>query len=193
MSPRFYCPVCKRREDHQILSESHDLLVQCTQCSHIHHMPRPKPPAVLVIRTIVSHEKKSIAGTTELLSDDVCRVGDYIVAECGDESVGVEITGIEKSDTHKRVSKAQASDIETLWTRSIERVVLKASVHDGRLTLPIYHICDGEEVFVVGEVYAFGGKRFRTSHIKLRDGAVLRKEGWKTTAQRIKRIYGNRL
>jgi len=193
MSPRFYCPVCKRREDHQILSESHDLLVQCARCSHIHHTPKPKPPTILVIRTIVSHEDKSVTCTTELLSDDVCRVRDCIVAECGDESIGVEITGIEKSDTHKRVSKAQASDIDTLWTRSIERVVLRASVHDGRLTLPIYQICDGEEVFVVGVVYTFGGKKFRISHIKLRDGAVLRKEGWKTTAQRIKRIYGSRL
>jgi len=42
-------------------------------------------------------------------------------------------------------------------------------------------------------VYTFGNVRFRISHIKMREGQVLRKEGWKTVAKKIKRIYGNRL
>ncbi|NLZ29568.1 MAG: hypothetical protein GX885_02280, partial [Methanomicrobiales archaeon] len=59
-----------------------------------------------------------------------------------------------------------------------------------RTTIPLYQTAEGEDEFVVGEVYTFGGRRIRISHIKLRDGPVIRKEGWKTVARRIKRIYG---
>ncbi len=78
----------------------------------------------------------------------------------------------------------------TLWTRGIEQVVVRASVHSGRTTLPLYQTAEGEEEFVVGESYTFGGRRIKISHIKLRDGPVIRKDGWKTVARRVRRIYG---
>jgi uncharacterized Zn finger protein len=53
--------------------------------------------------------------------------------------------------------------------------------------------CDGEHPFVVGEMNTVSGKRFKISHLKLRDGPLMRKEGWKTVAHRVKRIYGYRL
>jgi uncharacterized Zn finger protein len=52
--------------------------------------------------------------------------------------------------------------------------------------------CEGEDEFVVGEKYVVDGKRFKLSHIKMRDGPLMRKEGWKTIAHKIKRIYGVR-
>jgi len=67
---------------------------------------------------------------------------------------------------------------------------VRASVHTGRTTIPLYQTMDGEEVLVVGEAYTFNGRRIRISHIKLRDGPVMRKEGWKTVARRVKRVYG---
>jgi len=42
-------------------------------------------------------------------------------------------------------------------------------------------------------MYVVSGKRFKISHLKLRDGPLMRKEGWKAIAHRIKRIYGTRL
>jgi len=101
---------------------------------------------------------------------------------------GVEVTGIEAGE--KRVRRAKAEEVTTLWTRGIEQVVVKASIHSGRTTIPLYQAAEGEDEFVVGEVYTFGGRRIRISHIKLRDGPVMRKEGWKTVASRVKRIYG---
>ena len=114
-----------------------------------------------------------------------------MVAECGDDAFGVEITAIESGE--KRVNRAKAPEITTLWTRAIENVVVKISIHDGRKTIPVYMECDGEQPFVVGELYTVSGKRFRISHLKLRDGPLMRKEGWKTVAHRVKRIYGYRL
>jgi uncharacterized Zn finger protein len=83
--------------------------------------------------------------------------------------------------------------ITSLWTRVIEQVVVKISVHDGRKTIPLYRECEGEDPFVVGDVNTVQGKRFKITQLKLRDGPLMRKEGWKTVAHRIKRVYGYRL
>ena len=123
-----------------------------------------------------------------MFSGEVVAIGDHVAAECGDEVIGVEVTSIEVGD--KRVRRAEAEEVTALWTRGIEQVVVKASIHSGRTTIPLYQTAEGEEVFVVGETYTFGGKQIKISHIKLRDGPVIRKEGWKTVARRVKRIYG---
>ncbi len=97
---------------------------------------------------------------------DVVEVGDLFVAEgAGDEAAGVEISSIEAVGGG-RVPRARADAIVTLWTRVVEDVVVPVSVHRGRETIPLHQRADGEEVFVVGEVYTFGGKKVRISHIK---------------------------
>jgi uncharacterized Zn finger protein len=103
----------------------------------------------------------------------------------------VEVTSIEAGG--KRVKRAKAGDVTTLWTRAIDQVVVRASVHRGRVTKPLSVACDGDEEFFVGENWTFGTIPFRITHMKLRDGKVLRKEKQKAPARAIKRIYGNRI
>ncbi|MDV4342610.1 hypothetical protein HL657_05385 [Methanoculleus sp. YWC-01] len=182
------CPVCKEECEHQILREAAELVVQCSECGQVHRIPKPPEPEILTIKAIVSHETESVVCSVEMLADEVVSLGDQIAAECEDEVFGVEVTGIEAGA--KRVRRAAAGEVTTLWTRGIEQVVVKASIHTGRTTLPLYQTMEGEEEFIVGEAYTFAGRRIRISHIKLRDGPVLRKEGWKTVARRVKRIYG---
>ncbi|HUW86309.1 MAG TPA: HVO_0476 family zinc finger protein [Methanoregula sp.] len=186
-----YCPECNEETEHEVVYESHDLLIRCTTCSHLQHIKKEKEPQSILVKTIVSKEGSSLVCTIELAQDDECSVGDHLVAECGEEAFGVEVTSIECGE--RRVQRAQAPDITTLWTRTIEKVVVKISIHDGRKTAPVYMECEGEQPFVVGEMYVVSGKRFKISHLKLRDGPLMRKEGWKTVAHRIKRIYGYRL
>ncbi|ABN57909.1 MULTISPECIES: HVO_0476 family zinc finger protein [Methanoculleus] len=182
------CPVCKEECEHQVLREAADLVVQCCECGQVHRVPKPPEPEILTIKAIVSQETESMVCSVEMFEDEVVALGDRIVAECGDEVFGVEVTGIEAGA--RRVRRAKADEVTTLWTRGIEQVVVKASIHTGRTTLPLYQTADGEDEFVVGESYTFAGRRIRISHIKLRDGPVIRKEGWKTVARRVKRIYG---
>ena len=184
------CPVCNDETEHEIISESRDLLVKCTTCGQHQRVPKEREPESRNIKAIVSKEGKSMVCTIELAEDEECNVDDHLVAECGDDAFGVEVTSIETGE--KRVNRAKAADITTLWTRAIEQVVVKISVHDGRKTIPVYMECDGEQAFVVGEKYVVSGKRFQVSHLKLRDGPLMRKEGWKTVAHRVKRIYGVR-
>ena len=182
------CPVCKEECEHQVLREAAELVVQCNECGQVHRVPRPPEPEILTIKAIVSQETESTVCSVEMFDDESVSLGDRIAAECGDEVFGVEVTGIEVGA--KRVRRAAAREVATLWTRGIEQVVVKASIHTGRTTIPLYQAADGEDEFIVGETYTFGGRRIRISHIKLRDGPVIRKEGWKTFARRVKRIYG---
>ena len=184
------CPECKDETEHEVVSESRDRLVRCTACGHHHHVQREREPRSIVVKTIVSREGTSMVGLIEFAEDDECFVDDHLVAEVGDEAYGVEVSSIECGE--KRVQRAKATTITTLWTRTIDQVVVKISVHDGRKTLPLYMDCDGETEFVIGEKYVVDGKRFKISHLKLRDGPLMRKDGWKTIAHRIKRIYGYR-
>ena len=96
---------------------------------------------MLVIKTIVSREGTSLTGTIEFDPEDECFLDDHLVAECGDEAYGVEVTAIECGG--RRLPRAKAKDITTLWTRTIDRVVVKISVHDGRKTIPLYLECEG--------------------------------------------------
>ena len=158
------CPECREETEHEVLSESRDRLVRCTACGHHHRIPWEKEPEMLVIKTIVSREGTSLTGTIEFDPEDECFLDDHLVAECGDEAYGVEVTAIECGG--KRLPRAKAKDITTLWTRTIDRVVVKISVHDGRKTIPLYLECEGEDEFVVGEKYVVDGKRFTLSHLK---------------------------
>jgi uncharacterized Zn finger protein len=185
------CPTCRGRSEHEILKEARDLLVRCVECGTVHHVPLSAKPQELTIRTIVSHEDESRVCAAELFSDEKCTLGDLIVAECGDEAFGVEVTGIECGE--RRVRRATADSITTLWTRMIDEVVLKVSVHEQRTTKPLYIRCAGEEDFEIGKVYEVGNMRFRVTNIKLRDGALMRKEGWKAYARKIKRLYARRI
>jgi len=185
------CPECNDETEHEVIAESRDLLVRCTTCGHHQRVPKEREPQALMIKTIVSREGTSKVCGIELAAEDECSIDDHLVAECGDDAFGVEVTSIECGD--KRPKRARASEITALWTRAIEQVVVKISIHDGRKTIPVYMECDGEAPFIVGEMYVVSGKRFRISHLKLRDGPLMRKEGWKTVAHRVKRIYGTRL
>ncbi len=186
-----YCPECAEDCEWEVLSDSREQTVRCTQCGHVMKIRKEKAQGPVLLKTIVSHEGGSAVCGIEMMPDDECFVDDRLVAECGEEAFGVQVTSIEKGP--KRVNRAKAKDITALWTRVIDEVVVRISVHNGRQTIPLYKVCDGEEFFVVGEVYDVKGKRFRITHLKLRDGPLMRKEGWKTVAHRIKRVYGNRI
>lgn len=184
------CPQCREETEHEVVAESRDLLVRCTSCGNHQRIPKEREPQAIQVKAIVSREGKSQVCRIELAGEDECSVDDHLVAECGDDAFGVEVTAIECGK--KRVKRARADTITTLWTREIEQVIVKVSIHDGRKTVPLYMECDGELSFVVGDTYTAAGRRFRISHLKLRDGPLMRKEGWKTVAHRVKRIYGFR-
>lgn len=187
----YSCPSCEG-ENYTILKETdRDTLVRCDDCGHVYRVRMPEEPVMIRVRTIVSYEDESRTGVIELEPTEICSVGEQRVAEVGDDILGVEITGIETAS--RRVKRSKVENVITLWTRTIDNVVVRASIHDRRRTVPVYIACDGESEFTVGEEYTAEGMRFRVTHIKLRNGSLMRKEGWRAFAKKIKRIYGIRV
>lgn len=187
----FFCPTCNEDTEHEILKESSNLLVRCLNCGSIHNVSKEPEPREIRVKAIISIERDSMKGTIELTEDERISVGDLLVAETEDgESLGVEVSSIEIDD--KRVGNAQASDIGTIWARVVDRVILKVSYHDGRSTIPLYVEYGGEDDIIIGETYRSGQYRYKVTHIKLRNGAMMRKEGWKAYARKIKRVYGTK-
>jgi len=187
------CPSCGEECEHLLVDDSRNPVVRCTLCGHTHRRipPREKEEEEILVRAIVSSEGESRSCTIPLGPAEPVAVGDFLAAECGDEVYGVEVTSIEAGG--KRVRRAKARDASTLWTRIIDQVVVRASIHQGRITKPVSVACGGDEEFAVGESWTFGPLPFRISHMKLRDGKVVRREGKKAPARAVKRIYGYRV
>lgn len=182
------CPVCGCDSEHEVLKKGKESLVRCIKCAHVHRADTKTPEErMLRVRTIVSSEGDSRVCTSEMLPEEECGVGEMRVAECRDGAVGVEVTGIETAQG--RVDRAKGREIVTLWTRAIEKVVVRVSIHSGRITTPIYIASEGDEAFQVGSEYRHGRLRFRISHMKLRDGRVIREAGRSACAREIRRIY----
>jgi uncharacterized Zn finger protein len=184
------CPGCGHETEHQILKEGAELLVECSGCSHVHRVRIPEPTEIRV-KAIVSDRDRSRVCEVELTDGEEVAVTDHLAALCAGDVAGVEVTAIESGG--QRVMRAAAEEISTLWTRAIEQVVVKVSVHRGRTTEPLRISCTGDQEFTVGGIAAAGKTSFRISHMKLRNGRVVRSEGGKAAAREITRIYGYRL
>ncbi|KAF5091979.1 hypothetical protein KHC33_03525 [Methanospirillum sp. J.3.6.1-F.2.7.3] len=187
-----YCTTCKEETEQEVLSESRDLITRCTVCGLTSRRPLPPEPEPVFVKTIVSREAESYVGKAELMKGEVVEVGDYIVAERDDgEGAGVEIMSLEVGD--KRVQKATAEEIDTIWSRAIDEVIVRISVHDGKKTIPMYVACDGDDRFTIDEIVSIDRVRARIDHICLRNGIIQRRKGKYEIANRIKRIYAYRL
>jgi uncharacterized Zn finger protein len=182
------CPVCETITEHEILRSDYNLVVQCEECGRVQTLQKPKEPALTYVKTIISRENQSFVCRSEMYCTERVAVGDHIVAECDDgNAFGVEIMSIECGP--KRVTTAQADEIDTLWTRSIDEVVVRFSVHKGQKTIPLYLVCEGNARFYVGEQYEINGVKCKIHHIKLRNGTICMRIGKYEPALTIKRVY----
>jgi uncharacterized Zn finger protein len=186
MNISLWCPVCEEEREHEVLKEGREPTVRCTACGHTHRGV-PKAENIRAVKTIVSSGQDSRVCTTELDTEEVYRTGETVVVDCEGDIQSVEITGIETKE--RRIERAKGSLIQTLWTRAVQEVTVKISLHEGRRTIPLYLDARGIEEFEVDREYHAGKRTFRISHIKLRNDRFLRRTGEKAPARNIKRIY----
>lgn len=191
-SIEMFCATCDEETEHEILSRTQTQVIKCSVCGSVSRIPVPKEPVLHQIKAIVSQEGKSSVCRCEIAEDEEVSVGDYLIAECDDgEGSGVEVMSIESGD--KRLDRATGDRITTLWTRVIDQVVVRFSVHDGWHTLPLYVRCEGDEKFVIGDVYSIKGVKARVGHIRMRNGSVTKRKGKFEVASTIKRVYAYRV
>ncbi|HJJ47643.1 MAG TPA: HVO_0476 family zinc finger protein [Methanocorpusculum sp.] len=183
------CPVCGCETDFEILKEPPQAVVRCAECGHIMHIVL-KEPKIFNVKTIISFGTDSITASVELMEGEKISVGDFLVAEAGEESYNVEVTSLEEKNA-RRMS-LPVEKIDTIWTRLSDTVIIRASLNKGAVTVPLYEQVDGETEYTVDHLTTIGGKMFRVTRIKLRKGNVITRKDKSAKAYEIKRIYGER-
>ena len=183
------CPVCGEETDFEILKNPPEAVVQCVECGHTMRITL-KEPKTCMVKAIISHGSESIPAKIELIEGEMIRVGDFLVAEAGEETYNVEVLSIEENNARRE--KMPAEKINTLWTRLVDLVIISASVNKGARTVPLYEQVDGETEYMVDTITTIAGKQFRIVRIKLRKGNMLMRKGKTAKAYEIKRIYGER-
>ncbi|MCD1293610.1 hypothetical protein CUJ83_01180 [Methanocella sp. CWC-04] len=182
------CPSCSPDEPvaHLVLKESEGR-VRCEECGLVHVIPVKKQRFVK-LKVIVSRQDKSSVQETEVDADEYLHAGDEFVVDTGEEISGVRIQSLELK-TSKRVEKAKPEEVLTIWARAIDEVIVKIAVQKHEITESLDYKVNGDYEFTIGDTIKVKGYEVKISYIKIRDGALMKREGATAKAKDIKRIY----
>ncbi len=182
------CPACQKETVHKLLKGTAsdkgneftiDGVVKCNDCGHTRHKVIREKNAIDV-PVIISWKEDSIQNTASLLPDEWLHVGEDFILE----GSRVKITSIEVGD--KRVDKAKAEDITTIWTKRHDKVRVKVSLHKGTTTLSKILVVPPDDEFYVNNEIQVGKYSAVIHRIKTHDDIIKR---GKATAEDIKRLY----
>ena len=139
------------------------------------------------VRVIVNRDGNSQPYNVNLPAQEELRVGGELLVD--DQAKDIVLTEITSLETDRRVERANAREIKTIWARAIDDVTLKVSVYKNGVTRPLNTQASGKDVFERGEVLEIDGIRFQVVKIKLRgEGFADRAE-----AKDIVRVWGREL
>ena len=62
-----------------------------------------KEPKSCMVKAIISHGSDSIPAKIELIEGEMIRVGDFLVAEAGEETYNVEVLSIEENNARRDI------------------------------------------------------------------------------------------
>jgi len=185
-----FCPSCSPKIPvlHDVLKWGQNPVVRCQQCELVHpaKIEIPKP---INVNVIISKGEESFKRKTRMPSDDVVYVDDELIVD--DESqmqvYPIIVTSIESKD--KRVDTAKAEDIDAIWGRAIDEIVIKISINMGKKTESVTKRVSGDYEFVVESEDKAAGKPFSITGIKIRDGSLRSRKGDAVAAKYIKRVF----
>jgi len=180
------CPFCQERTIHEVLrgkmGKKRTVMegtVKCRECGQTHSavIRQEKPVELPVIVSDQGHSRKEIL---EADPDEVFEVNEEMYVN----DTYVMVTSIESGG--KRVDRAPADEIDTLWTKRYDRIRVKVSVNKGRKTVPAELSAMPDEEFFVGDIIPAGRGQAVIHQIKTRSGMV---RNGSAEAREIIRIY----
>ncbi|MFA9516811.1 HVO_0476 family zinc finger protein [Halopenitus sp. H-Gu1] len=193
------CPSCSTTEPtvHEVLNPGGAATVRCTECGHTHKTRIPEPETV-ELDIVVSQDDESFSTTMEVPADTYTEVGGEFIVDTPDALLQARVTGIEVGD-ERRVEEANVEEIETLWTRAIDNVSVKVTLHpadgDRETTRALTVNVPGDYEFEVGKTETFGTEEFTVEGIQIRENAPeyrfdkLDHSGDVAFAKDVKRLY----
>lgn len=193
------CPSCSDGEEtvHEVLKPGGQATVRCTECDHTHKAEIPEEETE-ELKIVVSQDGESFTTRMDVPADTYVEEGDEFVVDSPDALMQVRITGIETAP-ETRVEEAAVESVEALWTRAVDNVTVKVSMHpnDGNRdhTESFSISVPGDYEFTVGEVAEFGDRKFAVEGVQIRENAPtyrfdkLDHEGDMAYAKDVKRVY----
>jgi uncharacterized Zn finger protein len=183
------CPKCEEETMHMVLrgkigkgkdsSMVFDATVKCTVCNEVQHVII-RQKKLIEVPVIISAGNKSERVKLELPGDEEILIDDEIELD----DILVKVTSLEVNG--RRVSKAMATDIQTIWTKRFDSIPIKVNLYEGRLTNPETIECAPDKEFAVGQMIEIKGKPAVIENIKT-EAQVVRKG--QVQARDIQRIY----
>lgn len=183
-----WCSTCLKDCKHYVVKEGQNPVVRCDSCKTV-HSTTSKGVKQIDVRVVISVDNLSFKRKIMLDPDNIVNVGDEYLIEDEDEVRSVEVTILELKDG-KRMKNAKVKDIETIWSRFLDYIVLKVSISKRGKTWSIRIRSPGDYDFVVGNTEHLDKETFKISALKMRDGRMLRQIGDVACAKDVKRIYG---
>ena len=184
------CPSCSPKMSvlHDVLKSGQNTIVLCQECGNVHPAKFEKPKT-FNIKVIISKGDQSFTQMTKMTSEENVSIDDEIIVDDGesDEVYPVLITAIECGD--KRPEIANAANINTIWGRAIDEVVVKIAIHRGKTTEALQKRVPGGYEFIVGKEEEVDRTKIRVKKIKIRDGSLESRTGTAVEAKFIKRIF----
>lgn len=193
------CPSCSTAEPtvHEVLKPGGTATVRCTECGHTHKTEIPEPETV-DLDIVVSQDGESFSTTMTVPADTYAEIGGEFVVDTPDALLQARVTGIEVGE-ERRVEEADVADVETLWTRSVDNVSVKVTLHpadgDREHTRALTVNVPGDHEFEVAETETFGEEEFTIEGIQIRENAPeyrfdkLDHDGDTAFAKDVKRLY----
>jgi uncharacterized Zn finger protein len=198
----FECPSCSPDLEtvHEVLTTGGgNATVQCTECGHVHKESTTEERTV-ELEVVVSQDGESFTGSAEFDPEETVYEGDEFIVETEETIAQVRVTSIEVGP-EDRTTRADAEDIETVWTRAVDNVSVDVTVHpkegdEGSRSLTVH--VPGDYEFVVGETQEFGDETVAVTGIHVRESAIesykfpkLGEDGDTVFAKDVKRVYGD--
>ena len=192
------CPACSPDLEtvHEVLSPGGQATVRCTECGHVHKEELPEEQT-REIDVVVSQDGESFPASAEVPAEETLATGEEFLLETDEAIMTVRITSLEGDKG--RQAEADASEIDTIWTRAVGNVSVsvtahpKGGEHDETRSFDLQ--VPGDYEFVVGETEELGDEEFTVEGILVRDDAMgydhekLDFEGDGVVAKDVKRLY----
>lgn len=183
-----YCETCDEYTLHRVIKgkikdkngRTLEVVAKCAECGSIYNGIIKAPPS-REVPLIISDRESSYRSRMDLPEDELIRVGDELIVD--DDTILV--TSIETRG--RRVHTAKVSNIETIWAKLFNSVLVPVSVNRGSRTVTDTIEAVPEEEFYIGDTIQVKNKDCVIHQIMDGNGRMLRKGG--AVARDIKRIY----
>ncbi len=181
---KLVCPNCGKESEHEIVSykevkDGVEYVLRCRNCGYTYRKVI-KEEKMKDIKVIWSWRDKSQVKRYSTFEDDVISVGEEIRVD----GINSLVTAIDSRG--KRVERARAGDVDTLWVKRFDRVVVKVSVNRGERTTSHEIIASPDEEFYIGDIIDLDGHHAVIHKIKTEERFIHRGGAM---AREIVRIY----